>query len=175
MCVFNLEDTVLIYILELWTALIPEHFGSDCCILDWLERDGVNHFSNDHGVLVPRQVLINRHVNDLSVPCTFNLLVLSNCHGHQLSRSLKSTDSSCIHFQLNNVVNIKWTKRFKVHASQSNIGVLDVSTEVDVVHVELVLCFVDEEGGVFKPEVGVGAGDVDIYVAVDRGDGDVVD
>lgn len=89
-------------------------------------------------------MLVDWHVNDLVASSSFNLFILANCHRDQLARCFKTIFRLSSHLELDNVVAIQRAEGFKGHAPQSNVGIVDVATKLNEVHVQLVLSLVDE-------------------------------
>lgn len=70
---------------------------------------------------------------------------------------------------------IQWAEWLELHILKSPVCIVKRPTEVDEVHVELILGFVDEQGVVHVSQVRVTVWDVDENVSMDWADSHVVD
>jgi hypothetical protein len=117
-------------------------------------------------------MLVNRHVDDLSLTMSFNFFVLAYRHRNQLARSLLIILGSGHHLQLNQIVAVQGTKWFELKAFKGSICIVEKATEIYLSHAKLILTLKNFERSALHVVVSL---NIDVYIAVNGGDCHIVD
>ena len=79
---FYLEDTVFIGFNISQSTRVARHSCGHCHIFNRELIEAIEDFTDHEGVLGARQVLINWHVYNFYLVCSFDFHVLTDCHGN---------------------------------------------------------------------------------------------
>lgn len=155
-------------------ALIAAHRRLDCDILNWAMQPRIYHFANNECVSISGQMLVNGHIDDLSLSTSFYLFILANGHRDQLTRGFKSIRCTCQDSHLHNIIWIQRAQRLECHTLKHIISIPEVASEIDQVHVQLILRLIDEEWRVFFFQICTFVWNVDEHVSMYWWNGHIV-